>query len=72
MILNKLKSENVMKNVLKIRLYDGLFRSSDNINRNILYCEKNNWCISIDENDIFGKRKLVFNKVDEIKKYLTK
>lgn len=46
---------------LKIRLFRGLFRCSDNINRNILVGE-NNELISIDENDIYGKRKNIFNK----------
>ena len=46
---------------LKIRLFRGLFRCSDNINRNILVSE-NNELISIDENDIYGKRKNIFNK----------
>ena len=54
----KLKEE-----LLKIRLFDGLFRSSDNILRNILV-DKDGVVLSIDEGDIYGKRKLVFNKND--------
>jgi len=48
---------------LKIRLFDGLFRSSDNIPRNILVNESNQ-LLSIDEGDIFGKRDKIFNKND--------
>jgi hypothetical protein len=54
---------NVKKEALKIRLFDGLFRSSDNILRNILV-NKNNELLSIDEGDIFGKRVRIFNKND--------
>ena len=35
-VQNKDIRENLKKELLKIRLYDGLFRSSDNIQRNIL------------------------------------
>jgi len=59
-ILNDKKN---VKSMLKIRLFDGLFRSSDNILRNILVLN-NNDLLSIDENDIFGKRQLIFNKND--------
>jgi len=52
---------------LKIRLYDGLFRSSDNILRNILVNE-NGEVLSIDEGDIFGKRAKIFNSNDWFKK----
>ena len=62
-----LEKEEVFKETLKIMLYDGLFRSSDNILRNILV-NKDGVLISIDEGDIFGKRKLVFNKNDWFKK----
>jgi hypothetical protein len=58
--------------ILKIRLFDGLFRSSDNIMRNILINKKENKLLSIDENDIFGKRKLIFNKNDWCKKVYNK
>lgn len=54
---------SVKKEALKIRLFDGLFRSSDNIPRNILVNDKNE-LLSIDEGDIFGKREKVFNKHD--------
>ena len=56
-----LKNDNVFNDSFKIRLFDGLFRSSDNILRNILI-DKDNNVISIDEGDIFGKRKNIFNK----------
>ena len=56
-----LKDEFVMKECLKIRLFDGLFRSSDNILRNILV-NKEGELLSIDEGDIFGKRLNIFNK----------
>jgi hypothetical protein len=49
------------KELLKIRLFDGLFRSSDNILRNVLVGVGGE-LISIDENDIYGKRKKIFNK----------
>ena len=55
--------ENVKREALKIRLFDGLFRSSDNIPRNILVNESNQ-LLSIDEGDIFGKRDKIFNKND--------
>ena len=63
---NLLKIKEIKKEMLKIRLFDGLFRSSDNILRNILvgYCGSKINLISIDENDIYGKRELVFNKGD--------
>ena len=58
--------ESSKKEVYKIRLYDGLFRSSDNIMRNILV-NKDGDVLSIDEGDLFGKRGKIFNK-NEIKK----
>jgi len=57
----------VKKESLKIRLYDGLFRSSDNILRNILVIPGGR-LLSIDEGDIYGKRDKVFNKTDWHKK----
>ncbi len=57
----------VKKEALKIRLFDGLFRSSDNILRNILVIEGGS-LLSIDEGDIFGKRENIFNKNDWMKK----
>jgi len=54
---------SVKKEALKIRLFDGLFCSSDNILRNILVNESGN-LLSIDEGDIYGKRKKIFNKTD--------
>ena len=58
----------VKKEALKIRLFDGLFRSSDNILRNILVNE-DKALLSIDEGDIYGKRTNIFNKNDYMKKY---
>ena len=60
---NILSSEDSLYSMLKIRLFDGLFRCSDNILRNILVLVDGN-LLSIDENDIFGKRLFVFNKND--------
>ena len=60
---NILKDENKVREMLKIRLFDGLFRSSDNILRNILVL-KSGELLSIDENDIFGKREHIFGKND--------
>ena len=65
-----LKDESVAKEALKIRLFDGLFRSSDNILRNILV-NKEGELLSIDEGDMFGKRKLVFNKRGDYTKKIT-
>ena len=45
----------MLKKILKIRLFDGLFRSSDNILRNILV-NKNNELLSIDEGDYLWKK----------------
>ena len=56
-----LKDEFVVKECLKIRLFDGLFRSSDNIIRNILV-NRDGELLSIDEGDIYGKRGSIFNK----------
>ena len=55
-----LKDESILKECLKIRLFDGLFRSSDNILRNILV-DKDGSLLSIDEGDIYGKRYRIFN-----------
>jgi hypothetical protein len=59
-----LENDAIYKECLKIRLYDGLFRSSDNIMRNILV-NSDGEVMSIDENDIYGKRKLVFGKKND-------
>jgi len=56
-----LKDESVVRECLKIRLVDGLFRSSDNIMRNVLVNTEGE-LLSIDEGDLFGKRSLIFNK----------
>jgi hypothetical protein len=67
------KQKGVMENLevkremLRIRLFDGLFRSSDNNLRNILVGQDNR-LISIDEGDIFGKRGAIFAKNDWCKK----
>ena len=57
------RDADIYRECLKIRLFDGLFRSSDNILRNILVNEKGE-LMSIDEGDIFGKRERIFNKID--------
>jgi hypothetical protein len=61
---NLLENDAIYKECLKIRLYDGLFRSSDNIMRNILV-NSDGKVMSIDENDIYGKRKLVFGRKND-------
>lgn len=55
-----LNDEDIVYECLKIRLFDGLFNSSDNILRNILVNEKGE-LLSIDEGDLYGKRKTIFN-----------
>ena len=55
-----LKDESILKECLIIRLFDGLFRSSDNNLRNILV-NKDGEILSIDEGDIYGKRDRIFN-----------
>jgi hypothetical protein len=55
------RNSMVKKELLKIRMFDGLFRSSDNIPRNILVGTDNETLLSIDEGDIYGKRKVIFN-----------
>ena len=62
-----LNDDKVVYQCMKIRLYDGLFRSSDNILRNILV-NKEGDLLSIDEGDLFGKRKQIFNKNDWCRK----
>ena len=57
---DKLKDINIVKECLKIRYFDGLFKSSDNILRNILVND-NGDLMSIDEGDLFGKRKYILN-----------
>ena len=58
-----LNKDSVKRDCLKIRLFDGIFRSSDNILRNILV-NSSGELLSIDEGDLFGKRKNIFNKND--------
>ena len=61
-----LKDESKFREMLKIRLFNGFFRTSDNIIRNILVDEDDElW--AIDENDIYGKRKKVFNEKEPVK-----
>ena len=60
---DKLTNDIIIEECLRIRLYDGLFRSSDNILRNILVNSEGE-LLSIDEGDMFGKRKKIFNKHD--------
>ena len=64
---NVLDNDDTFYDCIKIRLYDGLFCSSDNILRNILV-NSNNELLSIDEGDIYGKRKEIFNKNDWVLK----
>jgi len=52
---------------IKIIIFDGIFLSDDNIIRNILI-NKNNELLSIDENDLFGKTKLIFGRSPWCKK----
>lgn len=60
----------VLKECARILLYDGIFRSSDNILRNILVNVGDELC-SIDEGDIFGKRKNIFNARDWFKNWFS-
>lgn len=62
-ILDDSSAVDKLHSMLTIRLFDGLFRCSDNILRNILVLVDGT-LLSIDENDIFGKRLCVFNKND--------
>jgi hypothetical protein len=64
---NVLENKDVVYSMLKIRLFNGLFRTSDNIIRNILVLIDGR-LLAIDENDIFGKRLNVFNNNDWCKK----
>ena len=62
-----LKDNIIFKELVKIRLFNGLFGTSDNIMRNILVSHSNK-LISIDQNDMFGSRKTIFNSDDYILK----
>ena len=62
-----LNDEAKYDEMLKIRLVDGLFNTSDNILRNILV-RNDNVFVSIDENDIMGKREKIFNTTEPIKR----
>lgn len=62
-----LNNEDKFREMLKIRLFNGFFRTSDNIIRNILVDEDDElW--AIDENDIYGVRKEVFNRKEPLRK----
>ena len=61
-----LDDETKYDEMLKIRLFNGIFRTSDNIIRNILVDRSNN-LVPIDENDILGKRTKIFNSTEPIK-----
>ena len=61
-----INDEIKFREMLKIRLFNGFFRTSDNIIRNILV-DKDDELWAIDENDIYGKRKDVFNKKEPVK-----
>lgn len=62
-----LKDKDMYKEMMKIRLFNGFFRTSDNVLRNILV-DNTNELWAIDENDIYGKRKNIFNKNEYMKK----
>lgn len=64
-----LEDEMIAYECLKIRLFDGLFRSSDNILRNILV-NKDGDLLSIDEGDLYGKRKRILNRTDWCRKHI--
>jgi hypothetical protein len=66
-----LKNETMYREILKIRLFNGFFRTSDNILRNIVIIDDKLW--GINENDIYGRRKNVFCYKEPMKKseYLT-
>ena len=66
---NFLEDEMIAYECLKIRLFDGLFRSSDNILRNILV-NKDGDLLSIDEGDLYGKRKHIMNRTDWCRKHI--
>ena len=59
-----MQDTGVREEMLKIRLFNGMFGTSDNILRNILVGTNRTDLYSIDENDIYGKRKNIFNKND--------
>lgn len=62
-----MKDEDMFREMIKIRLFNGLFRTSDNILRNILVTKTGD-LFAIDENDMMGKRKNIFNISEPIKK----
>jgi hypothetical protein len=62
-----LENETKFDEMIAIRLFNGLFNTSDNILRNILVDHQDNF-YTIDEHDLLGSRKSVFNKTEPIKK----
>lgn len=56
-----LKDEEMFKEMIKIMLFNGFFRTSDNTTRNILV-DENNALWAIDQNSIYGARRNIFNK----------
>lgn len=62
-----LEDEEGFKDMLKVRLFNGLFGTSDNVLRNILV-GKDDSLYPIDEHDMLGSRKTIFNKVEPVKK----
>ena len=64
---NLLEKEDTFDSMLKLRLFRGVFNTSDNILRNILVGEDEK-LYGIDENDVMGTRKTVFNSKEPIKK----
>ena len=67
---NLFKDEAKFREMIKIRLFNGFFRISDNVTRNILV-DKDNELFAIDQNDMYGKRKNVFNKKEPARKFIT-
>lgn len=61
-----LDDEHKFDEMLRIRLFNGLFRTSDNILRNILVGVDHKF-VPIDENDILGKREKIFNINEPVK-----
>ena len=63
-----LEDETKFDEMLRVRLFNGLFATSDNILRNILVAETGEF-VPIDENDMLGKRSTVFNAFEPIKRH---
>lgn len=60
--------ETKFDEMLRVRLFNGLFATSDNILRNILVAETGEF-VPIDENDMLGKRSTIFNASEPIKRH---